>query len=96
MVASLSRRLGQHELPVAIGTFDLGTGSHLEEHAWMPKSAAAAVTGDPVLVDNDDFGWRCRHGEKEAQSFEFGRIIPGETAAASADLACIASAHSFR
>jgi len=95
-VTGLGRCLRQDKLAVAIGAFDLGAGTHFKEHARMTKRATTAVAGDAVLVDYDDFWRRCRHGENEAQSFGFGRIIPGETAAASALVARIASAHSFR
>jgi len=96
MVTGLGRCLRQDKLAVTIGTLDLGAGPHFEEHARMSECATTAITGDAVLVDYDDFWRRCRHGENEAQSFGFGRIIPGETAAASALVARIASAHSFR
>ena len=83
MVTSLGRSLRQDKLAVAIGTFHLCPGPHFEEDAGMAERATVAITGDAVLVDYDDFWRRCRHGENGAQSFEFGRIIPGETAAAS-------------
>ena len=83
-MTSLSRSLRQDKLAVAIGTFHLRPRPHFEEDAGMAERTAAAITGDAVLVDYDDFWRRCRHGENVAQSFEFGRIIPGQTAAASA------------
>ncbi len=83
-MTSLSCSLRQDKLAVAIGTFHLRPGPHFEEDAGMAERAAAAITGDAMLVDYDDFWRRCRHGENVAQSFEFGRIIPGQTAAASA------------
>ena len=82
-MTGLSRSLRQDKLAIAIGALDLGAWSHLEEHPRVSERAATAITGDAVLVDYDDFWRRCRHGENVAQSFEFGRIIPGETAAAS-------------
>jgi hypothetical protein len=96
MVTGLGCCLRQDKFSVAIGAFDLDAGPHFEEHARVSKSSATAITGDAVLVDYDDFWRRCRHGENEAQSFGIGRIIPGETAAASALVGRIASAHSFR
>lgn len=82
-MTGLSRALRQDKLAVAIGTFHLRASPHFEEHAGMAERAATAITRDAVLVDYDDFWRRCRHGEYVAQSFEFRRIIPGETAAAS-------------
>jgi hypothetical protein len=62
MVIGLGRRLGQHELPIAVRALDLVALPHFEINPRVPKRAATAVTGDaPLLYDNDFGGW-CVHG----------------------------------
>ena len=62
--------------------------AHFQEHLWVPQGTAAAITGNPVFVDYDDFWWGCRH-DAQALSKEFGRIILRAAATASFEGASI-------
>lgn len=62
--------------------------THFQEHLRVPQGTAAAITGNPVLVDYNDFWWGCRH-DAQALSKEFGRIILSAAATASFEAASI-------